>query len=192
MKKDANKSPTAAKLHPLAKKQRKRKPASPKGSGVPGKSERAEEALRASMQFAQATLDALTTYICVLDENGAIITTNAAWRELGASNKARPQTFTKVANYLVACDGVIGPESGEAEKFADGLRQVLIGRSDLFAMEYPCRSPTEQRWFLGRVTRFVANGHAHVVVTHEDITDRKRLEDRLSKINACFLKQGSD
>ncbi|MCX6992812.1 MAG: PAS domain S-box protein [Kiritimatiellaeota bacterium] len=178
MKKDTNKSSNTAEPWRRAKKRMKSKPPSPKGSGVPGKSARVKEAeaLRSSMQFAQATLDALTTYICVLDKTGAIITTNAAWRKFVASNQTRSPTVTKGANYLTVCNGVIGPESGEAGKFADGLRQVLAGRSNLFSMEYSLHSPVGQRWFLGRVTRFIANGHAHIMVTHENITERKQAE----------------
>jgi len=178
MKKGANKSLKAAKLSRRAKEQRRSKPLLPKGPGIPGKSEQAKkaEALQASMRFAQATLDALTAYICVLDKNGAIITTNAAWRKFVASNQAQPQIVTQGANYITVCNGVIGPESGEAAKFAAGLRQVLAGRSDLFAMEYARNSPAGPRWFLGRVTRFIANGHAHIVVTHENITERKQAE----------------
>lgn len=192
MKKDANKSPNTAKFRRLAKGRRKRQKTEVRGQpalrslgkagksevkDMPGKSKRTKEAeaLRASMQFAQSTLDALTTYICVLDKNGVIITTNAAWRKLGSSNHVWPHIVNKGANYLSVCDRVIG-ESGEAKKFADGLRQVLAGWSDLFAMEYPCHLPVGQCWFLGRVTRFIANGHAHILVTHENITERKLAE----------------
>ena len=43
-------------------------------------------------------------------------------------------------------------------------------------MEYPCHSPTVQRWFVGKVTRFPGDGPTRVVVAHETITERKRME----------------
>ena len=41
-------------------------------------------------------------------------------------------------------------------------------------MEYACDSPTEQRWFVGRATRFAGIGPVRVVVTHQNITTRKQ------------------
>jgi diguanylate cyclase (GGDEF)-like protein len=58
----------------------------------------------------------------------------------------------------------------------DGIRAVLHGKRDRFSFEYPCNSPTEERWFILRVTRHRRETAASVVVSHEDITARKRAE----------------
>jgi diguanylate cyclase (GGDEF)-like protein len=51
----------------------------------------------------------------------------------------------------------------------------------LFELEYPCHSPTESRWFLGRVTPIgVEQGGA--VVSHLNITARKLMEFELAKL----------
>jgi PAS domain S-box-containing protein len=49
-----------------------------------------------------------------------------------------------------------------------------------FAMEYPCHSPSKQRWFHGKATRFRGDGPLRVVVAHEDITERKHIEEHLA------------
>src|SRR3712207_2543008 len=46
-------------------------------------------------------------------------------------------------------------------------------------MEYPCHSPTEQRWFMGRVTPYFCNEKAWAVVAHENTTERKLAEEAL-------------
>jgi hypothetical protein len=66
-----------------------------------------------------------------------------------------------------------GEQSQYARSFAEGLRSVLFGREERFAMEYPCRSPTERRWFVGRVRRFADGDSPMALVAHENVTSRK-------------------
>jgi diguanylate cyclase (GGDEF)-like protein len=139
---------------------------------------RSEGALEASERFARMTLDALTKHICVLEENGVIIAVNRAWREFAAANGGMPLHTGMGANYLDVCDAATGPEAADARTFADGARAVLAGRQATFAMEYPCHSPVEKRWFQVRVTRFNDAGPVRVVVAHENITERKQAEER--------------
>ena len=42
-------------------------------------------------------------------------------------------------------------------------------------MEYPCHSPTERRWFVGRVGRLVEDDSPMALVAHENITRRKSM-----------------
>jgi signal transduction histidine kinase len=56
---------------------------------------------------------------------------------------------------------------------------VLSGRRESFEMEYPCHSPTERRWFMGRVTPFFCNEKPWAVVAHENITERRMAEEAL-------------
>ena len=60
-----------------------------------------------------------------------------------------------------------------------------------FAMEYPCHSPIEQRWFTVRVTQFVLRGEVHIVVTHDNITERKLAEMRLQRANRLLEEQAT-
>ena len=141
----------------------------------------AEDAVAEAERFARATIDALAAHLCVLDETGVIIATNRAWEAFATAN---PPTSAKVevgANYLEVCDAVAGAEATEAAAFRDGIRAVLRGERQVFEMEYSCHSPAEKRWHLGRVTRFSGAGPARVVVTHENITDRKLAEVQLAE-----------
>lgn len=50
-----------------------------------------------------------------------------------------------------------------------GLRSVLEGSIPSFSMEYPCHSPTEQRWFVMNVAP-VSGEEFGAVVSHVNIS----------------------
>jgi PAS domain S-box-containing protein len=139
---------------------------------------RVENGLQESMRFAQSTIDALSAHVCVLDETGAILATNEAWRQFA---KANPPLGPAQAgdNYLEVCDAAAASGDGDAAAFAAGIRAVMRGQRMEFEMEYACHSPSERRWFAGRVTRFPGETAVRVVVAHENITARKLAEAML-------------
>ena len=53
---------------------------------------------------------------------------------------------------------------------------MLSGELRSFTLEYPCHSPTEERWYVLRVAPLQSHGGA--VVSHQDVTVR-RLAQRL-------------
>ncbi len=137
------------------------------------------DTLRKSREFAQSTIDSLLAHICVLDAEGTIIEVNRAWSTFAENNPPVSANAGKGANYLAICDAAEGDDAAQARAFAEGIRSVLCGRRDAFEMEYPCHSPDEQRWFIGRVTRFAGDNTQRVVVSHENITSRKLAEEAL-------------
>ena len=136
-----------------------------------------EEAQRS--QELQQTLDSLSAHIAILDEAGEIIAVNGMWRAFAEANGSDPARVSEGANYLSVCESATGLNAGEAAAFAEGIRAVLSGQRTNFEMEYPCHSPTEQRWFMGRVTPYFCNENPWAVVAHENITERKLAEEAL-------------
>ncbi|WP_247237601.1 PAS domain-containing sensor histidine kinase [Telluribacter sp. SYSU D00476] len=116
-------------------------------------------------------LDNLSAHIAVLDPKGNIITVNEAWRKFSADNGG-PTTGFVGSNYLLICR-----QSGEDEaiQIAEGIDKVLRGKLTEFTLDYPCHSPTQQRWFRARVTPVLADGLiTQVVVKHQDITEKEK------------------
>ncbi len=136
----------------------------------------AEEALHEAGRFAQATIDALSTYLCVLDKQGSILATNKAWRECAEGNLLLPQHTKLGDNYLQICEQAIKMDAPKAGELAVGIRAVINGEKLNFVLEYTCHSPTENHWFIGRVTRFPSHGKLRVVVAHENVTERREAE----------------
>jgi diguanylate cyclase (GGDEF)-like protein len=129
-------------------------------------------------RIVRATLDSLSAHIALVDASGKIDLTNGAWGSFARANGTPQQEVSEGANYLDVCDSARRAGSEDAAAFADGLRSVLDGRVEEFAMEYPCHSPTEKRWFVARATRFLAGDDVQrAVVAHENVTERKLAEE---------------
>ncbi|HEY6751465.1 MAG TPA: PAS domain S-box protein [Rubrobacteraceae bacterium] len=137
-----------------------------------------QEPLRESEPFSRSALDSLSAHIAILDESGTITFVNKTWREFAVSNNAVGNVAEGV-NYLRVCEAATGEQAEYAAAFAEGIRSVLSDQREEFALEYPCHAPAEQRWFIGRVTRFPADGRPRAVIAHENITERKQAEEAL-------------
>jgi len=139
-----------------------------------------EHALRESENFSKGMLDSIPAHICSLDETGKILTVNKAWRDFADQNPPSPSHYCVGMNYLEVCDRAGGPNSEKAAEFGAGLLAVLLGETEQFMLEYSCHAPGgEKRWFNASVTRFIDQGPIRAVVTHTNITERKRSEGEL-------------
>ncbi len=131
-------------------------------------------------------LNALPAHIALLDEQGAVIAVNEAWRRFATANAMSGSDFGIGRNYLETCDRAHGDCSEEAMQVADGIRSVMSGQAQQFSLEYPCHGPGEQRWFRLMVTALEEQGPGGVVVMHVNITERKQVELALQDSEARF------
>ncbi|MBB6050553.1 sensor domain-containing diguanylate cyclase/phosphohydrolase [Armatimonas rosea] len=124
----------------------------------------------------QASLDALPTELCLLDRRGEIIFVNAAWRRFAIESGAELTGVCEGANYLTVWRHA-GPEQAT---FLARLESLLAGEVTTFALEYPCHSPDQEKWFLAQFTRLPeqASGEVYILVTHENITELKLAEQK--------------
>jgi diguanylate cyclase (GGDEF)-like protein len=124
--------------------------------------------------------DRLGACAAVLDCDGVIVDTNQTWRLFAHLNDGSSAATGVGINYLDVCDraSAAGVVAGAA--VAAGLRQILNGESERMDVEYPCPSPTEDRWFLMQASAVPVRDGAGAVVFHVDITARKLLTDRLA------------
>ncbi len=141
------------------------------------------DAVHTHEDFAGAVVDALSLNICVVDKSGRIVAVNRAWQDFAAANPPLSDRTGIGAHYLDVCRHASGAGSEGAANFADGLQAVLDGRRDLFELEYPCHSPTENRWFLAHVSPLL-DGRQGAVISHLNITDRKLLQIELTRLAA--------
>ena len=115
---------------------------------------------------------------------------NQRWRDFALDNGPtpdQPTSHTDVGtNYLDICQATSdhptngSDNDGSAALARDGILGVLNGSSPSFNLEYPCHSPTQQRWFSLHVAPLTLDNHS-VVVTHTDITHRWQLEQAIKQ-----------
>ncbi|MGE0087383.1 MAG: LuxR C-terminal-related transcriptional regulator [Desulfococcaceae bacterium] len=129
--------------------------------------------------LARSILDSLSAHVAILDKNGLILETNAAWKRFAHTNDIRMRPDTIHVNYLEVCNSSFGESSEEAGTVYRGIRDLIEEKIDEFVIEYPCHSPDENRWFYMRATRLVLEDEMLIVVSHENITPLKLAEERL-------------
>jgi len=135
---------------------------------------RAEVALRESERFAHSALDSLASHVVILDEQGVILATNKSWREFAERNGGDASKIGVGVNYLEFGRAKSCHVSETADQVRDAFREIVAGTRTEFSLEYECHSPTEQRWFVCKLSKFSGTGPVRVVVAHEDITSIKR------------------
>lgn len=138
--------------------------------------------LRAAEEhIALSALDALSTHLAILDAGAKILATNKAWREFARENQMDRGRVGK--DYFQHCRSVRNAPASLA-KFAEGVQSVLGGERADFALEYLCEVRGGEKWFYGHVTRFAGKGPMRVMVAHEEISQRVRLEREIVAVSA--------
>ena len=156
---------------------------------------RAELALAGSERLARATLDGLSAHIAIVDSAGVIVAVNQAWRNFAAANLPPDSpaggsagSLYEGANYAAVCRAAASAGCAEAQLWLDGMQALLAGATDLVEFEYPCHRPGEQRWFVARISRVPGDNPPRLVVTHENITQRKLSEIALRRSEAALKR----
>jgi len=143
----------------------------------------AEDRLRDAGLSSQATLDSLLAHIAILDEHGTIIAVNAAWRRFAKREGGDSDCIG--SNYIEVCLAATDPL---ATVVARGLGEILAGAREDLQLDYPCHSPSKQRWFLLRANRYAGSGPVRVVVLHADMTERHHMQEQ-AFLHAALLDQ---
>jgi hypothetical protein len=83
--------------------------------------------------------------VALLDRDGVITETNAAWDDFARANGADPSLVGVGASYLKVCDAADDPVGN---RVARAIRQASDGNlPDPLTVEIPCLSPSGLRWF---------------------------------------------
>ena len=134
----------------------------------------AEDAVRGSELMKSAILASLSSNVAVLDRQGRIATVNDSWMRFACENGGTSEAGVG-ASYLDVCRRAASEGTPYVGEVLVGIEAVLDGSRESFALEYPSRMSSDERWFAVSVVPLnVPEGGA--VVAHTDITERKRAE----------------
>src|SRR5262245_49339114 len=117
-----------------------------------------------------ALLEALSSQLVVVDQDGGIRLANEAWRDR-----------TAIADYFTAFQMVARPELELLAQVRQGVEDVLAGQLPEFVVEYQVPQNGEPSWMLLRAAPLATALGRHALIAHVDITARKRAE-RLSTV----------
>ncbi len=142
-----------------------------------------EQALVCQKDFLERILDSTDAHLAVVDAGGRICLVNAAWRRFAQTNHAGEEgLYGPGARYIRECDPAAGDMECAQEAY-EGIRRVQKAELSRFEIEYPCHSPTQRRWFVMRVLPMMG-GEGLVLVSHEDITVRREMQEVLARSRA--------
>ncbi|MCS3902451.1 diguanylate cyclase (GGDEF)-like protein [Methylohalomonas lacus] len=148
--------------------------------------QRSKDELAYALDLRQTLINSLSAHIALLDQDGTVIDVNDQWRHFGQENDYKDNQFGIGQNYISVCETAHGDCAKDAQRVAEGLRAILAGEQDIFALEYACHSPQEQRWFrvmINRLTPGQTDSSVYgAVVMHVDITERKLAELELNRL----------
>lgn len=142
-----------------------------------GERRRAEAALRDAERFFHATIDSLSDRVLVLDAAGGVVHANRACVDFAGH-------IGVGTAYLAHCAADARWQRGAGLELAQGIRAVIGGTLEAFALEYEFHARGVAYWFQARVSRFAGQGPLRVVVAHTDITERKAMEGALLQSQA--------
>ncbi len=148
---------------------------------------KAEAALLESKHFLRSTLDALSSHIAILDEEGTIVEINQAWQNSADVDGLPTERCGIGDNYLCIGGALTGSSDDGRSELAKGIRAIIAGQDETFYLEYPSRKKEKEHWFSVRVTRFHADGAMRIVLAHDNITQRKLAEKDL-RWKTAFLE----
>ena len=137
------------------------------------------EPLSFSEELARAVINSLSAHIVILDQNGVILEYNRAWKAYSV-NKGMPENVDfKGMNYLGICDTAEGEDALDARNVSTGIRKVINGKITEFLFDYPCHTEDSKHWYYMRAIRMSDTKPVRVIISHEEITALKLVEEAL-------------
>lgn len=134
-----------------------------------------------------SALDALNANIAVINSDGLIIKVNKAWKNFGRNNGANIFATEEGANYFDVCKISDCSTNDLALQAFNGIKEVINREAEEFYLEYPCHAPNKKRCFYMRVKRIETHLEL-VLIEHNDITNYKEAEKKLSKTANELIK----
>lgn len=122
-------------------------------------------------------------HIAVIQRSGEIIACNQAWQRFGFENGIDAEFNWIGQNYLDVLKKSCAAGDLNASDILSGMLTVVHAGVSAFSYEYPCHSPTRQRWFTMRITILQGVEPDYFVITHHDITQRKIAEQRAEALS---------
>ena len=107
--------------------------------------------------FFISALNTLRQQISVIDRTGQILWVNQAWREFAICNNGNRYPTALKENYIEVCRRAARSGDDLAAKALHGIQSLINNHQAYFELEYPCHSPSQERWFMMSISPLVGD-----------------------------------
>jgi diguanylate cyclase (GGDEF)-like protein/PAS domain S-box-containing protein len=133
-----------------------------------------EKAEQEQAALVQSILNSMPAQTVVMDQTGMMMGVNDAWRRFWWFDQTQPEPEWTSLNYFSVVGENSDPNDPAVIEATHGILSVIQGQAGEFSMDYPCRAHDELYWF--HIHILPLPSVSGIVITHIDITDRKRAE----------------
>ncbi len=154
-----------------------------------------EDMLFESQRFFKSTFNSLSSAIAIIDEKGMIISVNKSWRLLSKRNVFFGEPCNIGDNYIQLCQSCENSNKGAftaAGAIKNHVLKIIKNEADEIIEQYQEQAADENIYFQVSVKRFEGVGPVRLLIIYENITDRKKSENILERLNQTFLKLTSN
>ncbi|MBR7621709.1 PAS domain S-box protein [Phenylobacterium sp. 20VBR1] len=138
-----------------------------------------------SERFGRGVIDGVAAMLTVIDETGAIVAANQAFRSRGAE-MVDSIVYPMGRNLFDVVSRLPGNHGKALER---GLRSILDGKTKSFIRAYQAISG---EWFRMTAARFAGEGPVRCVVITQSIQDLKESESQLRELNVTLERARDD
>ncbi|WP_310539229.1 PAS domain S-box protein, partial [Phenylobacterium sp.] len=138
-----------------------------------------------SERFGRGVIDGVAAMLTVVDETGAIVAANQAFRARGAE-LTKSDTYHLGRNLFDVISKLPG---NQGKTLLKGLGDILAGKTKSYIRAY---QGVSGEWFRMTAARFAGEGPVRCVVITQSIQDLKESEDRLRDLNVTLERARDD
>lgn len=142
-------------------------------------------------EFSRAIIDSMGALVCVVDDNGTIVKSNQRWEKFHQKQNAIANDLSTLGmNYLSLCpDGALfSQDMNLSREISGGITSVLHRGKAYFGCEYIAEIGNGCAWYTLRALRM--SNAPLTIITHEDITDEKRVDELRTAAIAFETSEG--
>jgi PAS domain S-box-containing protein len=123
---------------------------------------------RPDFSYIESVINAMSSVIAILGEDGRIVVVNEAWRRFVRRPDGR--RFGNVEGLVYTTPSNLSPQRSDAPKLRAGLKSVMAGSVEAYRLTYRARSDVKS-WFRVTANRYESDGWIRIVLAHEDVSD---------------------
>ena len=143
----------------------------------------AEAELDIERHFFREILDSLNPEIAVCDKAGQLIYANQAWKSFSEPSKGNARQNEDQDDGLTATEAAI-----EARLMKTQFEKLIAGDIEDFTLEYSRAVDKSEHWYVAKGKRFSHRNKPHMVISHTDVTERKRYEQEVLREKELAVK----